>query len=368
MNFIQQKTERKKKISKKIKPCNDSLVFIHNNKLKHFEDLQLNVLPKKIIELSKLKPTDTYNISIVKKEINDIKTRKEENEYFLIAIRIYQEYITLNDSFTSGNNSDDFFIKKKDIINNYNVALGLSTNYSLHDSYINIYNCSSCNNNNCVVESVDCFSCKLCGVLTSTQTYPTELSYQEKKEKDPTSNNIGYKRVNYLIECMTQMQANETFVISDDVIDKVLIEIKKEKIIDTIKLNYRDIRRYLKKTGCSKYYEHSPLILSHITGVKPPQIPKQIEDKLIWMFKEIQQPYDHFKPTNRTSCFNYPYMINKLLQLLELEEFRQYFKLLEDRKKLYLQDATWKKVVEYLAQNKKTRDTYDIPWRFISSV
>jgi hypothetical protein len=378
MNFVQQRSDRKKKVTKKIKQENDSVFYIHTNKMKYFEELQNIILPKKKEELEKLEILYKKNIpnskisnkiNILKNEIKDINSKKEENNYFLDTISIYQEYIDLLESSkTNMGNNNDFTTKKKDIINRYYIALGIASNYTYEDSHINIYDCSFCNNSNCVIESIDCFSCKLCGVLSNTQTYPVELSYQEKKEKEPTSNNIGYKRVNYLIECLTQMQAKETFFIPEHVIDKVLLELKKEKITDIVKLNYKDIRRYLKKTGCSKFYEHSPLILTSITGIYPPQIPKQIEEKLIWMFKEIQQPYEHFKPANRTSFFNYPYIINKLLQLLGLEEYRMYFKMLEDRQKLYLQDVTWEKVAEYLRANKSHDDSYDIPWRFIRSL
>jgi Zn ribbon nucleic-acid-binding protein len=366
MNFIQQKIDRKKKISKPKKNEPDSVLTIHNNKLKYFEELQSKILPRKQLELQELQSKNSYKYDIkimdLKKEIKNIQEKKEENDYYLSTIRIYHDYIlNIEDSSIT----HDHILKRKELINKYYNAVGI---FKPVDTYVHMYDCKNCNNANTMVEQVDCFSCSECGFTSRMQTYPTELSFQEKKEKDPTSNNIGYKRVNYLIECLNQMQAKENINISEEVLDKILIQIGNEKIKDLSNLSYIDIRRYLKNTGQTKYYEHAPYILYIITKIKPPQIPPQIEEKLIWMFQEIQEPYERFKPETRSSCFNYPYCINKLMELLELEQFRPYFKLLKDRNKRHIQDTTWKKVMEYLKENKNPKSVYDIDWRFIRTV
>jgi hypothetical protein len=57
-----------------------------------------------------------------------------------------------------------------------------------------------------------------------------------------------------------------------------------------------------------------------------------------------------------------------LFQLLDLKEYLIYFPLLKSRTKLYSQDITFKKLMEYLKKNKSSNDRYNIDWRFIPSV
>ena len=56
MDYVIQKTTRKLKLSKRKSPAPISVKTIHYQKLKHFEDLQNVILPKKIKELKNCLP------------------------------------------------------------------------------------------------------------------------------------------------------------------------------------------------------------------------------------------------------------------------------------------------------------------------
>ncbi len=91
-------------------------------------------------------------------------------------------------------------------------------------------------------------------------------------------------------EILNQFQAKESTVIPDDVMNEVILEIRKRRISNIAELNEDDIREILKKLGRSKYYEHSAHILSRLNGNPPPTITPEIEEKIRTMFQEIQAP------------------------------------------------------------------------------
>ena len=125
--------------------------------------------------------------------------------------------------------------------------------------------------------------------------------------------------------------------------------------------NKQDINIYLiksimKKLSLNKYYEHIPHIISNITGYPPPTINRQTEEKLITMFKEIQEPFSRHCPKDRINFLSYSYVLHKFCQLLELDDFIKCFPLLKSREKLRQYDRIWKKICA------------DLQWEFYKSI
>ena len=173
---------------------------------------------------------------------------------------------------------------------------------------------------------------------------PRELSY------------FAYKRINHLNEWLAQFQAKESTDIPQEVYDKILLELKKERMEDISQLSTHKLREILKKLKLNKYYEHVPHIINRLNGVPPPTISREIEEELRRMFKEIQMPFHKFCPKDRKNFLSYSYVLHKFMQLLEMDEFLPCFMLLKSREKLHQQDQIWKKICEYLR------------WEFIPSV
>ncbi len=110
---------------------------------------------------------------------------------------------------------------------------------------------------------------------------------------------------------MAQFQAKESTEIPDEVYEKILLEIKKERIVKLENLTTKKIRQYLKKIKMNKYYDHSAHILYHINGIQPPNMSKDLEEKLRMMFKEIQGPFMEICPKTRKNFLNYSYVLHK---------------------------------------------------------
>ena len=167
---------------------------------------------------------------------------------------------------------------------------------------------------------------------------------------------FSYKRINHFNEWLAQFQAKESTEIPDEVYEKIIAEIKKERIKDLSKLDTKKIRQYLKKIKLNKFYDHAAHILYQINGIPPPSMSKELEEKLRLMFKEIQGPFLEVCPKSRKNFLNYSYVLHKFVELLSLDEYKVYFPLLKDREKLHQTDMIWKNICNKLG------------WQFYKSI
>ena len=176
------------------------------------------------------------------------------------------------------------------------------------------------------------------------------------KEPSYESNYFAYKRINHFNEWLSQFQAKESTDIPSEIIEKIMFELKKERIFNVANISNNKIREILKKLKLNKFYEHIPYIINKINGKPPPTISKHLEEKLRYMFKEIQNPFQKHCPKHRKNFLSYSYVIHKFIQLLGIDEYLTYFPLLKSREKLYNQDKIWKEICN------------DLGWQFINSI
>lgn len=172
---------------------------------------------------------------------------------------------------------------------------------------------------------------------------PREVSY------------YAYKRINHFNEWLAQFQAKETTEIPEEVFDNIQAQLKKERI-HASSLNRSKIREILKKLKYNSFYEHVPHILSRLNGHTAPIMDREMEEKLRYLFKEIQPSFQKHCPAERSNFLSYSYVLYKLCELLELDDFLHCFPLLKNRDKLYAQDKIWEKICK------------DLQWEFIRSI
>ena len=247
---------------------------------------------------------------------------------------------------------EELTFKKKNILEEYLQKID-SKYISKIKIDINICKCNNCNLEMTVYPSDGIQICENCGIQQNILIESDKPSF-----KDPPMEvcYFSYKRINHFNEWLAQFQAKESTEIPDEVYEKILIEIKKERIIKLEKLDTKKIRQYLKKIKLNKYYDHAAHILYQINGIQPPSMSKELEEKLRLMFKEIQGPFMAVCPKTRKNFLNYSYVLHKFVELLGLDEYKIYFPLLKDREKLHQTDMIWKKICELLG------------WDFIKSI
>lgn len=243
-------------------------------------------------------------------------------------------------------------INKKELLDEYlrSVDKNYAPKMKIDTSF---YKCPCCYVEMTLYSSDGVQICQKCGLEQNVIIESEKPSF-----KDPPIEAVffSYKPINHFNEILAQFQAKESTEIPEDVYNTILQEIKKERITNLATLTTDKIKKYLKKNGLTKYTDHIAYILYKINGVPPPQLSKDLEEKLRLMFKEIQGPFMEVCPNDRKNLLNYSYVLHKFFELLELDDFKKYFPLLKDREKLYKTEMVWKKICEKLG------------WKFIKSI
>ena len=173
---------------------------------------------------------------------------------------------------------------------------------------------------------------------------PREMSY------------YAYKKINHLNEWLAQFQAKETTEISQAILDQIRAELRKERITDMGKVKPSKLKEIIKKLKLNRCYDHVAHILNRLNGISAPVLSREIEEKLRFMFKEIQFSFVKHCPKKRSNFLSYSFVLYKFCELLELDEYLPCFPLLKSREKLYMQDKIWQKICE------------DMGWEFIRTV
>jgi hypothetical protein len=186
-----------------------------------------------------------------------------------------------------------------------------------------------------------CVYCSEC----FTQEYIL-IDHEKPSYKDPPKEIIyyAYKRINHFNEWLNQIQGKETTEIPEEVYDKILLEIKKEKISNMAILRKEKVKSILKKLQINKYYEHVPHIIYRLNGLPVPHMPPSLEERLRHMFSQIQVPFLKYAPPERKNFLSYAYVLHKFMQLLEKDQYLPSFPLLKSREKLHNQDLIWQKI------------------------
>lgn len=173
---------------------------------------------------------------------------------------------------------------------------------------------------------------------------PREMSY------------YAYKKINHLNEWLAQFQAKETTEISAATLDLIRAELKKERITDMSKLKPSKLKEIIKKLKLNRCYDHVAHVLNRLNGISAPVLSREVEEKLRFMFKEIQFSFVKHCPKKRSNFLSYSFVLYKFCELLELDDYLPCFPLLKSREKLYMQDKIWHKICE------------DMNWQFIRTV
>jgi len=159
------------------------------------------------------------------------------------------------------------------------------------------------------------------------------------------------------------LQCAENRVIPQEVLDKVILQAKKEKVQNLNLLTEDKVKKYLKRLNLNEYYDNIIGIINRINGRPPFKLTTEVETKVKMMFQQIQKPYEKYKPSGRKNFLSYSYCIHKLFQILGLHEFSTYFPLLKSVDKLRQQDDIFKKIVAEMSEQDKS-----VKWVFYPSV
>lgn len=380
MNVSKSKKYLKTQMEQNIK--NVTLDKNHQHKLNEFSKNENNIIPKLEAEKVKLKNDvkkkkisfdDKMNmidrINEINKEIKKLKSKRKQ--YYLDNSKYIFTYF--EDKKNISNDTTKETSKNVTINNFFNIKSKNEETVELHnedtvttsmkdkyiEKYFNNINQTIFDINSYVYPTDICQVCNkgelihieeegklVCNICFRTVPYLFENEKPSYKEPPKEVCFYAYKRINHFKEILAQFQGKETTQISNEIIDKIKLQIKKERL-DIGHISNEKTKDILKKLGYNKYYEHITFIKSKL-GIKPPIMSPELEETLCNLFDELQTPYSKFCPDDRVNFLNYYYTIYKLCELLGQNQYLSLLPMLKDREKVIEQDAIWKKICEYL--------------------
>ena len=343
------------------KNINDEIIKYNNNNIKN-DDIYSNLWNSniKIKEELKILQNEINNINnfdeieyyentssilfnyydmIEKQSNNCVKNNKFKNKSIIESFNLNIK----KDEDNNSNEIEDKIVEKSDLVDQY-----LSITNKYHIKKINHENneiCHKCNIPMICLQQDAIMICSDCGFQ---EPLLIEQNRPILKQNTKDTSHFSYKRINHFREWCNQVQGKESTDIPNDIFEKILNEIKKEKIMDTKKITYSKMREILKRLRINKYYEHINYIINRINGIPTPQFSTELEEKLCSMFRDIQGPFLKHCPKDRKNFLSYSYVLYKFFQILGLNEYLKFFPLLKSREKLYVQDQIWKKICEEL--------------------
>ena len=381
-NIFRIKRQRDTTLSKKADVVSGTLDSVHQSIVTGIRDETTNICELRAhvsnieTELETLNKStelnDILKASKLRDEMKDIQTRLEQanplTDYYLKNADIMLKYYGSGEKVqhTSVPADQNTFVKylsqtvsetvapsKKKLFDEFATRMKLNTGEPAEVKKAVTEHCDKCNIAREESSDEGILICPLCG----SEEYMLVVSDQPSFRDPPKErNNYAYKKINHLNEILNQFQAKESTIIPNEVMNEVVLEIKKRRIQNVAELTEKDMREILKKLNRSKYYEHATHIISRLNGNPPPTITPEIEEKIRAMFQEIQAPFLLYCPDDRTNFLSYSYILYKFFELLELDEYKVYFPLLKSRDRLIAHDFIWQKICDYLK------------WEFIRSV
>ena len=289
---------------------------------------------------------------------NTNKYQSEMAEYIMKCMPYMNQH---TDETEEISNTDNIFnvketvgLKRKDIYTDYLIVV---EKQNIPRKIVKTMDrCETCPDSNLLhFHDTSDLVCDSCGAIIDC-LISEELTYREEQETSEKVVNYSYKRENHFNEWLSQFQAQELTNIPEEVIEQLRSELKKIKIKKLEDITHAKIRGLLKKLKLNKYYEHVPYITNILNGIKPPNMPQELEECLRMMFKDIQKPFDTHCPAERKNFLSYSYVLYKFCELLSEDEYLKYFPLLKSKEKLYQQDVIWKMICQ------------DLKWEFIPTV
>lgn len=373
--------EKKTKKAKAHRSAN--LDNLHQSQVKSFAKLESSIptLKNKLLKIDKqIAKLEAIEIKSFE-ELNSLRVLRLERSKLDSQIKNNEEYATEMDYYSATHdvlsNYYEFDGQKKSTITiedfYHNTACDEEVNQKiLLDKYLEIVRpdeadigkrragemlCECCNTE-MNIDNGKNWCCPKCGFIVQSLSEAEAVKSNQSNfafQYDTNKYSV-YQRINHFKEWLNQIQAKENTDIPDTVIDAVKGELKKMMYENIEDLSHSQVRSILKKLGLAKYYENIFYIIHKINGLAPPTLNHDTEQRLIQLFKQIEEPFHMYKNKERKNILRYGYILYKLCELLELDDILPCFKLLKNRAKLIKQDVIWKKIC---AHNR---------WQFIESL
>ena len=318
------------------------------------------------LKVGSLSGSDYREKTMRKKElqrrIEDSRSKRTVSEYILRNSDILAQYYEripsqrIADIYNNGNADETILDKNRDLYQQFmnredKTFLGVSYHYEDNTDM-----CSECGNVMSRNTSEGIAICENCGASVDTLLSTESSGYNENMTYVDKSN-YAYKKINHLSEILNRAQARYASNLSKEHYLTIKDEIRRMRV-DVEDLNQGLMRNILRDLKMNKFYDSIPHIINKLQGREPKMLSQKDEQAIKDMFVQMQ-PHANTAiskhPTKRKNFLSYPYVIHKICELLELDDFLHLFPYLKNSEKLRYHDEIWAVICD------------NLNWQFIPS-
>lgn len=335
---------------------------LHKKKLSEIEEHEKE-LPQLKEKLQSLSEHNSNKCYITELEDKIAQYEQERADYLLNTSESMYRYVESDKNRSQKKNLKGLSDLVKPKISDMQTQLSDRTDYYnkyrssvdpeyvyINESIVNDENyCSNCNRFRTLNPDYGVLVCEECAsqvTASGMHEKPTAKDYH------PTdSRYYEYKRFAYFCNYLNNLQGKESRQVPPDVLNAVMVEIRREKKENRVEeLTDADIRRYLKKYKNLKYnrlYDHTTQILFKVTNITPILLTPEMEQNFKILFIQIQEPFELYKG-ERLNFSTISFIVFKFCQLLGYTQFQNKLKLHKNPQLLYKLDMIWKKICTHL--------------------
>lgn len=183
-------------------------------------------------------------------------------------------------------------------------------------------------------------TCPQCGyVVTYLDATSASTSFDEVIDYSPYS----YKRINHFLQWLSLLQGKEAHVVPDAILNAVMDDLyTRVRLRRAEDVTQKQVRESLRRLRLRKAYDHVAQITARLSGVRPPRVGPEVEEKLRTMFLRMQPAFQRHAPSTRTNFLSYSYVLYRCFQILNMPHVLPGLTLLKGRDKLENNDRIFR--------------------------
>jgi ribosomal protein L37AE/L43A len=189
-------------------------------------------------------------------------------------------------------------------------------------------------------------TCPSCGyALSYLDATSSSTSFDEVVEYSQYS----YKRVNHYMMWLSLVQGKEAHRVPEDILRAVAVDLHDRQRVRTVEeITQKRVRASLRKLRLRKAYDHVAQVTARLSGRRPPQLSREVEEQLRNMFLQMQPVFQKHAPSSRTNFLSYSYVLYRCFQILGRHDMLEGITLLKGRDKLEANDLIFRNMCEDL--------------------
>ena len=205
--------------------------------------------------------------------------------------------------------------------------------------------CIDCNLEMLIDYEKSTLVCTKCGVFeyypVHVQSYNHTMRYSRRK--------CVYKRYDNFKVILNQFFYGGNRTVPDDIMETIRDEIHDETNIlynYTIPITIPILECILKRNELTRYKDSICFIYFKLSGGSFPHITTKEYNTILSVFDVVSSIYDKYKPNDRKSFLNYPFVLKKLLIMLGKVEYAKYIPKLKTNSKQKELERIWELITK----------------------